>query len=71
MWLDVNHLFSQHLVVYPVSNRRLVNVVAFFSEPTKEDTVFDGPWISEASKDEILTHYVGWEEEVQALLQVC
>lgn len=56
--------------MFPVSKGQLVNVVAFFSEPSKEGTIFEGPWTSKASKDELIAKYNGWEEEVQILLQV-
>ncbi|KAH8111730.1 FAD/NAD-binding domain-containing protein [Phellopilus nigrolimitatus] len=50
-------------------HRRLINVVAFCSWPEKEGTTFEGKTVEERSKAELLEQYVGWEEEVQQLLQ--
>jgi salicylate hydroxylase len=61
----------QHLVVYPVSQGRLINIVAFTSQPSKESTIFPGAAVTDVSKEELMSTYFGWEEEVQALLKVC
>ncbi|KAH8111732.1 FAD/NAD-binding domain-containing protein [Phellopilus nigrolimitatus] len=53
----------------PLSQGRLINVVAFCSWPEKEGTTFEGKTVEERSKAELLEQYVGWEEEVQQLLQ--
>ncbi|KAF8148009.1 salicylate hydroxylase [Crassisporium funariophilum] len=58
----------KHVVVYPVSQDRLVNVVAFATAPSKEGTVYEGPSNIPTSQAEVLAIFNGWEAEVQALL---
>jgi salicylate hydroxylase len=48
-----------------------VNVVAFASQPEKEGTPFDGEWVAEVPKEELLDCYADWEPEVGRLLNVC
>ncbi|KAH8111733.1 FAD/NAD-binding domain-containing protein [Phellopilus nigrolimitatus] len=60
---------NKHVIAFPISRGRLVNVVAFCSWPEKEWTIFEGKTVEERGKAELLEQYVGWEEEVQQLLQ--
>ncbi|KAI5116471.1 hypothetical protein M0805_001634 [Coniferiporia weirii] len=60
---------SKHLIVFPISHGRLINIVAFCSWPDKVGTIFEGKTVEDRSKEELLELYVGWEEEVQQLLQ--
>ncbi|KAH8111717.1 FAD/NAD-binding domain-containing protein [Phellopilus nigrolimitatus] len=60
---------NKHLIVFPISRGRLINVVAFCSWPEKEGTVFEGRTVEECTKSELLEQYVSWEDEVQQLLQ--
>ncbi|KAJ8461949.1 hypothetical protein ONZ45_g18110 [Pleurotus djamor] len=61
---------NKHLIVYPISQGNLVNVVAFASDPNREDTPFNGPWVTNADKDEMYRNYAAWEDEVQVLLKL-
>lgn len=47
-----------------------MNVITFSSDSQKENTAFEGPWITECPKEELLECYSDWEPEVQSLLQV-
>lgn len=60
---------SKHLVVYPVSQDRLINIVACATDPSKRNIVYDGPSTTIATQEEIMSTFKGWEEEVQALLK--
>ncbi|KAL5523639.1 hypothetical protein ACEPAG_7812 [Sanghuangporus baumii] len=60
---------SKHIVSYSISRGSIVNVVALTSDPQKENTVFDGPWVTPCSKEEVQKCYCDWEPEVQTLLQ--
>ncbi|KAF8882257.1 salicylate hydroxylase [Infundibulicybe gibba] len=59
---------NKHLVVYPILHGRLINVVAFISQPSKEGTILNGPAVTDVTKEEVLSAYTGWEEEVHTLL---
>ncbi|TFK36172.1 salicylate hydroxylase [Crucibulum laeve] len=58
-----------HLIIYPVAQGRLINVVVFSSSPEKEGTIYDGPPMLQVSQEEILSVCDGWEEEVLSLLR--
>lgn len=60
----------QHIVSYGIAHNKLGNIVAFKSTPVDEDTTYDGPWVSEVPRDEVVACYADWEQEVQDLLQV-
>ena len=61
---------QKHIVSYGIANGKLANVVGFYSIPVNEDARYDGPWVSEVSRDEMVSCYVGWENEVQELIAV-
>lgn len=48
----------------------MVNCVALVATPTARGTTYDGPWFSEASNDEMISHFSQWSPEVYALLKV-
>ncbi|KAI3615121.1 salicylate hydroxylase [Moniliophthora roreri] len=59
---------DRHIVVYPISQGRIVNVVAFYSRPWDEGKPLPGPEVRNATLEEVLEVYAGWEQEVQDLL---
>jgi hypothetical protein len=77
--LDYNFLFLyvmtillQHLIVYQVikSEHTLINLVAFVTDPAKEGTRLPGSPSMPCSQREMLAAFEGWDDEVQALLNV-
>ncbi|KAI5824529.1 FAD/NAD(P)-binding domain-containing protein [Schizophyllum commune Tattone D] len=60
---------DKHIVTYPVSRGRFVNVVPFYTDYSKEDTPFTGSYIGSATNEELLQVYDGWESEVMTLLK--
>ncbi|TFK35822.1 FAD/NAD(P)-binding domain-containing protein [Crucibulum laeve] len=59
-----------HIVTYPISQGRLVNVAAYYSEPQNEGTTLQGAVVSDVSKEEMLSKFEGWEDEVISLLKL-
>jgi len=59
---------SKHIVVFPISGGQIINVVAFVSKVENEGKPLDGLDIKEATTEEVLEHFSGWEEEVIQLL---
>lgn len=49
---------------------RFVNIVAFCSKPEQEGKPFPGEPVQEASREEVLQQFSGWEDEVVKLLEV-
>ena len=61
---------DQHIIAYPLSHGKMVNLVAFTSRHELEGTNFNGPWVCPTEKKEFLSDFRNWEPEVQALLDV-
>lgn len=57
-------------MTYPIVNGRFINVVLFYTDMADVDTTYTDPEIGEASADEMVKMYEGWEPQVQALLKV-
>ena len=56
--------------MYPVSQDRLINIVAVTTDLSKEGAVYEGSSSTTTSIQEVLSAFEGWEEEVRALLRV-
>ena len=61
---------EQHIVSYAIAQGRIANVVAFYSVPVGADAVYDGPWVSEVSGEEVIRCFTGWEPEAVELVKV-
>ncbi|EJC99781.1 FAD/NAD-binding domain-containing protein [Fomitiporia mediterranea MF3/22] len=59
---------DKHVVSYPISQGRLVNLVPFVTVPSGEGKQLDGPAVVDVTKQEMLDQYKGWEPEVYSLL---
>ncbi|KAJ7581402.1 salicylate hydroxylase [Mycena floridula] len=58
-----------HLVIYPIgSQKQLINVVGFYSKPSDYGKLPEGPTVRQATKEELVSMYAGWENEIQVLL---
>ncbi|KAL5522589.1 hypothetical protein ACEPAG_8606 [Sanghuangporus baumii] len=60
---------NKHVIVYPVTKGKIINVVAFVSQPEREGTSYNNPWVTSREKSEVIAAYEGWEAEVQQLVQ--
>ncbi|EAU87128.2 salicylate 1-monooxygenase [Coprinopsis cinerea okayama7 len=60
---------NANLIVYPIANGTMVNFAAFYHQPDKVGTVFEGPWVANVSNDELKAAYAGWEPSVQSWLK--
>lgn len=58
------------MVAFPIANRKFVNIVAFVTTPEGEGTKYEGEWMREASKQEVMDAYAGWEPLVMQLIEV-
>ncbi|KAL5530919.1 hypothetical protein ACEPAG_3795 [Sanghuangporus baumii] len=62
---------NKHVVSYPISEGRVVNLVPFVTIPGADGEELDGPAVVDVSKQEMLDQYKGWEPEVLNLLACC
>lgn len=60
----------RHIVAYPISHAKVINFVGFCTVPEKEGTVYEGKIMEERTRAELLEYFVGWDDEVQQLIQV-
>ncbi|KAL0068338.1 hypothetical protein AAF712_004725 [Marasmius tenuissimus] len=60
---------DRHIVVYPISQNTIVNIVAFYSKPQDFGKPLTIPEVRDGTLEEVLKVYEGWEPEVQHLLQ--
>ncbi|KAJ7200496.1 hypothetical protein C8J57DRAFT_1103525 [Mycena rebaudengoi] len=60
---------NKHIVSYSISQGNVLNLVAFTSQPDKEDTDYGAEWVSECTKDEVLNCFADWEPEVTQILE--
>jgi salicylate hydroxylase len=57
-------------MAYPIASGKLVNVVAYVSDPSKEGTRFDRKWETPTTSDEVTAHYEDWEPQALAITKV-
>ncbi|KAK2467655.1 hypothetical protein APHAL10511_000510 [Amanita phalloides] len=60
---------SKHIVAYPMSHGRLINVLGLVHHESREETDHEGPLVQNVPQEEIKSVFQGWEPEVQALVQ--
>ncbi|XP_006457113.1 hypothetical protein AGABI2DRAFT_212377 [Agaricus bisporus var. bisporus H97] len=60
---------NKHIVTYPISMGQILNVVTFVSEPEREGRPFPGEVVKVSSRDELLSLFKGWENEVVEILE--
>ncbi|KAF8964494.1 salicylate hydroxylase, partial [Flammula alnicola] len=58
----------KHLITYPLTHDKVINVVVLVTDPSKEGTIFDGEATTNCKQEEVLAIFSGWEDQVQALL---
>ncbi len=57
-------------MTYQIAHKKLINVVAMISDPSRENNTIHGPTAVSVSQEEALATFAGWEPQVQALLKV-
>ncbi|KAF8468095.1 salicylate hydroxylase [Russula ochroleuca] len=60
---------NKHMIAYPISRGRFVNIVAFEFHPHEEGTQFDGPWVADEVPSYVQGLFQGWEKEVGDIVQ--
>ena len=48
----------------------MVNVSALVSTPGGEGTVYDGPWATSVTTEEVMKHYTSWDPSTARLIEV-
>ncbi|KAF8903941.1 hypothetical protein CPB84DRAFT_713432 [Gymnopilus junonius] len=58
---------SKHIVAYPVSQGKVINVLVFFSDPEKHGTPMEGHSNSDNATPDFISEFKGWEEDVRVI----
>lgn len=59
---------DKHFLVFPVSQNRTLNVVAFITKPESELSDLKESWTSSAPREELAREYAGWDETVVKII---
>ncbi|KAL7932211.1 hypothetical protein V8C35DRAFT_307696 [Trichoderma chlorosporum] len=59
---------DRHFLVFPISQNKTLNVVAFVSKPEAQLGDLKESWSSTAPRSEVETEFAGWEETVQKVV---
>ncbi|EXJ71292.1 uncharacterized protein A1O5_05098 [Cladophialophora psammophila CBS 110553] len=60
---------DKHFLVFPISQNKTLNVVAFVTKPENELGDLKESWTSSAPRGELESEYAGWEPTVGAVIQ--
>lgn len=60
---------DKHLLVFPISRNRLLNVVAFVTKPEHELGGLKESWKSSAPSADLEQEYEGWTEDVRKIIR--
>ncbi|KZT37010.1 FAD/NAD(P)-binding domain-containing protein [Sistotremastrum suecicum HHB10207 ss-3] len=70
--LTTPHMVCQtHILAYPVIQGTAIGLVAYNSDFTKEGTSLVKADLPIPSREDLKSHYAGWEQDVQDILEKC
>ncbi|TCD71096.1 hypothetical protein EIP91_000190 [Steccherinum ochraceum] len=61
---------NKYIITYPISGGKLINTVALVSKPELNGTIYSGPLVEAVSRGELMDNFVGWEPQVQTILNL-
>ncbi|CDO69443.1 hypothetical protein BN946_scf184817.g3 [Trametes cinnabarina] len=59
-----------HIITYPISHGKYLNWIGFVTIPGGEGTTYPRKWVVDATQQEVVAHFAGWEPEVDEMLQL-
>ncbi|KAG8215970.1 hypothetical protein J3R82DRAFT_7952 [Butyriboletus roseoflavus] len=74
--VSLGNLISYHgkgrsCVTYPIANGTIINVVALISDPSLTGTHYEGHWICDANRDELVESFDNFEPDARTLVKLC
>ena len=60
----------QYLIAYPIAKGTLINVATVISDPSWKGTRYEGRWVGDASRDDVVNPFHDFEPDVRALVKV-
>jgi len=58
-----------YIISYPIAHGKMINFVAFKSQPELEGSKFNGSWVCQTEKSEFANIFRSWEPEAQAIIE--
>ncbi|THH18845.1 hypothetical protein EW146_g2204 [Bondarzewia mesenterica] len=62
-------IYPEHTIISGLTCGTLINILAFVTELDKEGMPFGEKWVSEASKEDVMEHFKGWEPQIKEMFQ--
>ncbi|KAI0701522.1 hypothetical protein C8T65DRAFT_831244 [Cerioporus squamosus] len=59
---------GKHIITYPISHGIYLNWIAFVTIPGGEGTTYPKKWVTDATTEELASHFPGWEPEVGQMI---
>lgn len=56
------------VLAYPISQGQTINSGAVIANPSCRGTTYEGSWVTQATHEEMIAHYSGWDPQASALL---
>lgn len=61
---------SQFLGTYPIAKGNMINFAAYTCDPSLTDTYYEGHWVSDATRDELVEYFDGFEPDLRMVIKV-
>ncbi|KAH0831257.1 hypothetical protein J3R83DRAFT_13890 [Lanmaoa asiatica] len=61
---------TAYLVTYPIAKGTIINVAAVISDPSLTGTLYEGQWVSDASRDEVAEYFNNFEPDARTVVKV-
>ncbi|KAH0831274.1 hypothetical protein J3R83DRAFT_13909 [Lanmaoa asiatica] len=62
---------TAYLVTYPIAQGTILNVSAVISDPSLTGTLYEGHWVSDASRDELVEYFDNFEPDARTVVKHC
>ncbi|KAF8133281.1 hypothetical protein EV363DRAFT_1448766 [Boletus edulis] len=62
---------GRNIVTYPIAKGTIINLAALTSNPSLTGTQYEGHWVSDATRDEVVEYFEGFEPDVRTLVKLC
>ncbi|KAF8128577.1 hypothetical protein EV363DRAFT_1339980 [Boletus edulis] len=62
---------GRYLVAYPVAKGTMINFAAVVCDPALTGTNYEGHWMSNATRDELVEYFNDFEYDVRTLVKLC
>ncbi|RDX48424.1 FAD/NAD(P)-binding domain-containing protein [Lentinus brumalis] len=59
---------GKHIITYPISHGKYLNWIAFVTIPGGEGTTYPKKWVTDATQEELASHFPDWEVEVNQMI---